>query len=55
MSEFLRTSGLTETQGFVKKTDVRPGKAAIIYSMPTPDDSPVGKADAAEVTLTGEL
>ena len=45
MSEFLKDSELTETRAFVhsfvKQIDVKPGTAAIIYSMPTPDDSPI--------------
>ena len=45
MSDFLKTSEMTETRAFVhsfvKKVDVKPGKAAIIYSIPTPDDSPM--------------
>ena len=44
MSEFLKTSELTETKAFVgsfvKEVVVKPGRAAIIYSIPTPDDSP---------------
>ena len=57
MGEFLRTSELTETRAFVhsfvKEILVRPGKASIIYTIPTPEDSPVGGADAAEVALNG--
>ena len=59
MSEFLKDSELTETRAFVhsfvKEVGVRPGKAAIIYSMPTPDDSPIGGADASEVALSGRV
>ena len=59
MSEFLKTSELTETKAFVgsfvKEIVVKPGKAAIIYSLPTPDDSPVGGANAAEVALNGRV
>ncbi len=59
MSEFLRTSELTETRAFVhsfvKQIDVKPGKATIIYSMLTPDDSPIGGADAVEVALNGRV
>ena len=55
MSEFLKTSELTETRSFVhsfvKEVEVKPGKAAIVYSIPTPDDSPMGGASAAEVAL----
>ena len=40
MSEFLKTSELTGTRAFVrsfvKEIEVRPGKAAIVYSIPTP-------------------
>ena len=57
MSEFLATSELTETKAFVhsfvKEIQVKPGKAGIIYSMPTPDDSPIGGADSAEIALNG--
>ena len=57
MSDFLKTSELTETRAFVrsfiKEIGVRPGKAAIVYSIPTPADSPIGGADAAEVALNG--
>ncbi len=59
MSEFLKTSELTETrafvQSFVKEVLVRPGKAAIIYTIPTPEDSPIGGADASEIALNGEV
>ncbi len=59
MSEFLKTSELTETRAFVhsfvKEVQVKPGRAAIIYSMPTPDDSPIGGADAAEIALNGRV
>ena len=59
MSEFLKDSELTETRAFVhsfvKQIDVKPGTAAIIYSMPTPDDSPIGGADSAEVALNGRV
>ena len=59
MSEFLKTSELTETRAFVhsfvKEVEVKPGKAAIVYSIPTPEDSPIGGADAAEVALNGRV
>ena len=49
MSEFLKKSELTETRAFVhsfvKKIEVKPGRATIVYSIPTPDDSPMGGAD----------
>ena len=55
MSEFLLESGLAETKAFVrsfvKQIVVRPGKATIHYTVPTPEDSPIGGADIAEVTL----
>ena len=59
MSDFLKTSELIETRAFVhsfvKEVQVKPGKAAIIYSIPTPDDSPTGGADAAEIALNGRV
>ena len=57
MSEFLKTSELTETKAFVrsfvKDVQVKPGAATIIYTIPTPEDSPIGGADAAEIALNG--
>ena len=57
MSGFLRTSELTETKAFVrsfvKDVLVRPGGATIVYTLPTPEDSPIGGADAAEIALNG--
>ena len=57
MSEFLKTSELTETKAFVrsfvKEVLVRPGGATIVYTIPTPGDSPIGGADAAEIALNG--
>ena len=57
MGEFLRTSEITETRAFVrsfvKQVLVGPGQAVIHYSLPAPEDSPIGGADAAEVALTG--
>ncbi len=59
MSEFLKTSELTETKAFVhsfvKEIEVKPGRAAIVYSIPMPEDSPIGGADAAEVALNGRV
>ena len=59
MSEFLKTSELTQTRAFVhsfvKEIEVKPGRAAIVYSIPTPEDSPIGGADAAEVALNGRV
>ena len=55
MSEFLRTSELTESRAFirsfVREIEVRPGKATIHYSIPTPEDSPIDGGDAAEIAL----
>ncbi|MYE83835.1 MAG: recombinase family protein, partial [Gammaproteobacteria bacterium] len=55
MSEFLRTSELTESKAFirsfVKEIVVVPGTATIRYTIPTPQDSPIGGRDAAEVEL----
>ena len=57
MGEFLKTSELTETKAFVrsfvKEVLVRRGGATIIYTIPTPEDSPIGGADAAEIALNG--
>ena len=59
MSESLNTSELTETRAFVhslvEQVEVKPGKAAIVYSIPAPKDSPIGGADAAEVALNGRV
>ncbi len=59
MSEFLKTSELTQTRAFVhsfvKEVEVKPGKAAIVYSIPTPEDSPIGGADTAEIALNGRV
>ena len=59
MSEFLKTSELTETKAFVgsfvKEIVVKPGRAAIVYTIPTPDDSPAGGADAVEIALNGRV
>ena len=57
MSEFLKSSELTQTKAFVhsfvKAIEVRPGMATIVYTIPTPDDSPMGGADSAELVLNG--
>ena len=59
MSEFLKTSELTETRAFVKsfvkEVLVKPGKAALIYYLPMPDDSPIGEGDTAELALGGRV
>ena len=57
MSGYLRTSELTESRAFirsfVKEIEMRPGRATIHYTIPTPEDSPIGGDDAAEVALNG--
>ena len=57
MSDFLKTSEMTETRAFVRsfvrEVLVRPGKATILYTIPMPKDSPIGGADAAEFALNG--
>ena len=57
MSTFLKTSELTETKAFVrsfvKEVLVRPSGATIVYTIPTPEDSPIGGADSAEIALNG--
>ena len=59
MSEFLKTSELTETKAFVrcfvKEIAVGCGRAVILYSLPTPEDSPIGSVDNAEVVLDGRV
>ena len=59
MSEFLKTSELTEITAFVrsfsKEIVVGPGRTVILYSLPTPDDSPIGSMDNAEVALNGRV
>ena len=51
MSELLNAIEITESRPFVKEVEVRPGRATTHYSIPTPEDSPIGGADAAEVAL----
>ena len=57
MSEFLLTSEITETKAFirtfVKGITVRPGRAVIHYTIPMPQDSPIGRSDSAAVNLNG--
>ena len=59
MSEFLRTSEITETRSFVrsfvKAILVAPWRATIHYTIPTPPDSPIGGGDAADVALSGRV
>ena len=57
MSDYLKTSELTQSRAFirsfVKEIAVRPGGATIHYTILTPEDSPIGGGDAAEVLLYG--
>ena len=57
LSEVLRTSEITESRAFirsfVKEIGVRAGRAVIHYTIPTPEDSPIGGADTAEMVLNG--
>ena len=57
LREVLRTSEITESRAFirsfVKEIEVRPGRAVIHYTIPTPEDSPIGGADTAEMVLNG--
>ena len=56
MSQFLTTSEVTETKAFirsfVKQISVLPGRAVIRYTIPTPQDSPLRGADAADLELS---
>lgn len=53
ISEFLRTSELTESGAFIrssmKEIAVKPGTATIRHTIPTPPESPIGGGNAAEV------
>ncbi len=59
MSDFLRTSDLTESRtfirSFVKEIAVKPGTATIRYTMPTPTDSSIAGRDVAEIGLPGAV
>ena len=59
MGEFLKTSELTETKAFirsfVKEIRISPGKASIAYTIPMPDDSPIGPVDSTEMALSGPV
>ena len=52
-------SELTETKAFirsfVKEVTVRPGKATIHYTIPTPMDNGIGGADIAEIALSRQV
>ncbi len=55
MGEFLRTSEITETRSFirsfVKGINVSPGKAVINYTVPMPEDSPIGASKVTGLDL----
>ena len=55
MRHFLRESELTEARPFirslVKEIVVEPGRAAIRYTIPMPQDSPIGESDTEEVSM----
>ena len=59
MSAFLMESELTETKAFirsfVKEITVRPGRATIRYTIPTPPDNDIGGADIAEIALSRQV
>ena len=59
MSEFLKTSELTESrafiESFVKEIVVSPGRPAIVYSIPMPEDSRIPGMDAEEFALHGTV
>ena len=53
IGESLRTSDITESKAFlrtfIKQIAVKPSWAVINYTIPMPEDSPIGRKDAAEV------
>ena len=59
MGDFLMNSDVTETkafiQTFVKEISVKPGRATIHYTIPTPQDSPMGGGDVADIALRGPV
>ncbi len=59
MAEFLRASDITESKAFlrtfIKRIAVEPGRATIHYTIPMPDDSPIGRKDTAEVALADSV
>ncbi len=59
MAEFLRTSDITESKAFlrtfIKRIAVEPGRAVIHYTIPMPEDSPIGRKDTAEVALADSV
>ncbi len=59
MSNFLNESELTERrafiESFVKEIVVMPDNAVVRYTIPMPEDSPIGGADAEEIALNGSV
>ena len=59
MSDFLKKSELTETRAFVhsfvKKIEVKPGRATIVYTVPMPDDSPIPGKRTEDMALNGSV
>ena len=59
MADFLRASDITESKAFlrtfIKRIVVEPGRATIHYTIPMPEDSPIGPKDAAEVALADSV
>ena len=59
MSEFLKESELTERrafiESFVNEIVVMPGNALMRYSIPMPEDAPIGGTDAQEMALNGSV
>ena len=59
MSDFLKTSELTESrafiESFVKEIVVSPGNAVVRYTIPMPDDSRIPGMDAEEIALHGSV
>ena len=59
MNNYLRTCEYTETRAFVrsfvKEIQVKPGRAVIAYSIPTPNGIPVARPDFADFTLKQEI
>ena len=59
MSMFLNESELTERRAFietfVKEIVVMPDNAVVRYTIPMPEDSPIGGEDAEEMALNGSV
>ncbi len=59
MSEFLKTSELTESrafiESFVKETVVMPSGALLRCTIPMPDDSRIPRRNAEEMALNGSV